>query len=336
MNLDLYRFRLSIVQEIRSFFNERNFLELDTPLLAPACIPESSIPLFRTLQLHPWEEARMLHLLPSPEYYIKQLLAGGWGSVFQLAKSFRNGENSGRIHAPEFTMLEYYGEGMDYMDSIDLTEELFSRLMDLALDSPRGINHRVSGSFVRIRMAEAFSRYAGVDLEEFCGDDSPFPGSEDMERARKQCRELDLDYSDRDDWESLFNRIFLNLVEPELESGERPLILYDYPAKLQSLSKNRSGTPWTERWELYWQGIELANCFTEENDRDRIENFFRHEIAAMRGHQDEDLQTNPDPEFPARIAGLPECSGTALGLDRLIMLLAGRDRIEDVMLFPLN
>jgi lysyl-tRNA synthetase class 2 len=331
MDLSLYRFRLSIIQEIRRFFSAIGYLEAETPVLSPSCIPESSIPLFKTVQIHPWEEPRILHLLPSPEYYIKQLLAAGWGSMFQLARSFRNGENVGRIHAPEFTMLEYYGVGLDYLDSIALTEDLFAAVI-AAADPPVA---PPPGPFARISMAEAFERFAHIDLAEFCGTGDPAPDETDIRRGRAICDAAGIRWDERDSWEMLFNRLFLNLVEPRLESHERPLVLYDYPAKLQSLSAPVADTPWTQRWELYWQGIELANCFTELTRTEAVKAFFAHEIRVMSGSQDGELQTIPDGDFPDKIAGLPGCSGTALGLDRLIMLLAGRDRIGDVMPFPL-
>jgi lysyl-tRNA synthetase class 2 len=332
MDIERYRLRSSIIQEIRSFFTARSYLEVDTPILAPACIPESSIPLFKTVQLHPFEDPRALQLLPSPEYYIKQLLAAGWGSMFQLAKSFRNGENVGRIHAAEFTMLEYYGTGLDYRDSMDLTEELLIHLAQ-SCDSPVAPE---PGPFARISMAEAFERYAEIDLEELCGDDGAIPVREDIHRARKILRSLGLSWDERDNWEMLFNRVFLNLVEPRLESHGRPLFLTEYPKKLQSLSAPIADSPWSQRWELYWQGIELANCFTEETDSQRLREFFTHEIRAMTREQDEAMQTLADPLFPEKIAGMPDCSGTAMGLDRLIMILSGAERLSEVMLFPLG
>ncbi len=324
--------RSSIIHEIRSFFTMRGFLEVDTPILAESCIPESSIPLFKTLQLHPYEDPRVLQLLPSPEYYIKQLLADGWGDLFQMAKSFRNGENTGRIHSSEFTMLEYYAVEKDYLHSIRLTEELFSHIGEtvrLPVRPPEG-------EFSRISMTEAFKQYADVDLAYFCGDNSPAPDEEDVKRASGICRSLGISVADGDDWESLFNRIFLNLVEPRLESHDRPLVLLDYPKKLQSLSKEVANSPWSQRWELYWQGVELANCFTEETDVSNIRRFFSHEMTAMGKAQSEELRSIADLQFHEKISGLPESSGTALGLDRLIMLLCGASSLREVMLFPLD
>ena len=320
MNKELYQKRLSIIQEIRRQLCSAGFLEVETPLLAPVAIPESTIPLFKTRLESSVREPITLQLLPSPEYYMKQLLAAGWGSMFQFARSFRNAD-TGPFHSPEFTMLEYYWVDHNYIHSMDLTEKLLGSLAEEFMGArPR---------FRRMSMEEAFHQHTDISLSELCGEGS-VPDEEDSMRLRAACRSLNLSPGDDDTWESLFNRIFLNFVEPELLSHEEPLFLYDYPAKLQSLSRNRQGSPWTERWELYW-GVELANCFTEETDSQEIERFFRHETEAMNSLCPD--PTIADPDYAEKLRDLPPCSGTALGLDRLVMILTGSRRIWEVMQF---
>ena len=325
MNKELYQIRLSIIHEIRRELSRAGFLEVETPILAPRAIPESTIPLFKTrLELPTKKAALPLHLLPSPEYYMKQLLADGWGSIFQFARSFRNND-FGRLHSPEFTMLEYYWVDHDYFQSMDLTEQLLAPL------AGKFIGRRPA--FRRMSMEDAFRHKANISLTELCGNGDT-PNEADINRLKEACRSFDLSFGDDDNWESLFNRIFLNLVEPELSSPQspEPLFLYDYPAKLQSLSKNKAGTLWTERWELYWQGMELANCFTEERKKQEIDRFFRHEIQAM---SDSPNPTLADREYAKKLKRMPPCSGTALGLDRLAMILTGSSDIRDIMPFAL-
>lgn len=322
MDKKLYQMRLSIIQELRAGLNSRDFLEVETPALAPHSIPESTIQLFKTRHKAPGTTESSLQLLPSPEYYMKQLLADDWGNIFQFARSFRNGER-GRLHSPEFTMLEYYWVDHNYMHSISLTEDLLGTLARQFLGA--------KPTFARMSMEEAFQQYAALPLADLCGEGS-VPDDNDLIRLQETCRRLHLSYNIDDGWESLFNRIFLNFVEPQLllAHPNTPIFLYDYPAKLQTLSLNKPGSPWTERWELYWKGMELANCFTEERDPGEIARFFRRESRAMATDP-----TLADPDYAEKLKTLPPCSGTALGLDRLVMILSAAEDINAVIPFPL-
>ncbi|AHC16256.1 EF-P lysine aminoacylase GenX [Salinispira pacifica] len=340
MTRELYTARLNIIQGIREFFSNREYLEVHTPLMAEYCIPESTIPLFHTRQYHPWEDGTNLQLLPSPEYYMKQLLASGWGDMFQISGSFRNGETGGSIHLREFTMLEYYAVHTDYMGSMGITQDFIRYLLTLPGTAPPVRERWKNIPFRRISMQEAFLQHAAVDLEGILTPGSQ-PHPADREALFHICREKDLKPETTDSWEVLFNRIFLNLVEPELCRDPSPVFLYNYPAKLSSLSRLTADGLWNERWELYWQGVELANCFSEENNQENIEAFFRNEIREIELRNREAQQdggdfnppTRADREFSRKIAGLPPCSGTAMGVDRLLMILLGKNSIRDVVPF---
>ena len=307
------RLRSRLLREIGDFFVSQNHLEVDTPLVSPYLIPESTIDVFTTRF-----RDRGLYLIPSPEVWMKRLLAEGWGSIFQICRCFRNNESLGAQHNPEFTMLEWYTVGSDYRDSLGLTRELLSRFA-AGFDSPL-----LEKDPLEITMAEAFARYAGFDLEKNIGLDS----------LARRGRELGLSFlspsaSAGPGWEEVFNRIFLTFVEPEIPA-DRPVFITDYPAGIPCLAKGIPGTPWLERWELYLGGMEIANCFSEETGREKIDAFFRGEVSSF---------PNPDKHridwtYPELLSRLPECSGTALGVDRLLMVLAGAASIEEVLLFP--
>ena len=303
--------RSNLLRETRDFFSSRGHLEVDTPLLSPNLIPEASIDVFSTRF-----RDRELYLIPSPEVWMKRLLSEGWGSIFQICRCFRNKESLGHLHNPEFTMLEWYTLGSGYRDSLGLTRDLLLRLSEV-FDSP--VLRREP---LEITMAEAFARYAGFDLKENIG----------VDRLMRRGEELGLSFASRREapgWEEVFNRIFLSRVEPELPQ-DRPVFLTDYPAGIPCLAKAVPGTPWLERWELYVQGMEIANCFSEENDRQRIETFFRGEAAGFSSPDKHRI----DWHYPEILSRLPGCSGVALGVDRLLMVLAGVKRIEEVLLFP--
>ena len=314
------RFRADIIRSIRSFFDERGYLEVDTPLLSPFLIPEGAIEVFETRFLHPYRDDHTLYLTPSPELWMKRLLAEGFPHIYQVCKSFRNSEQIGTIHNPEFTMLEWYTLDAGYLESIDCTEEL------LAAVCPAGAAPAVSPPFRRMRMAEAFRTYAGFELEECTGADG-------RRRLKQEAARLGLDASADETWEETFNRIFVAGVEPNLPV-DTPLILYDYPAAVPTLAEGKRGTPWSERWELYIRGVETANCFTEKIDAAEVDRFFSEETARK---ENSSVAHRIDEEFRRLFRnGFPRCTGVALGVDRLCMALLDETNIGGVILFPFS
>lgn len=317
--------RSRTIRGIRGFFDSRGYLEVDTPALSPEVIPEAPIEVFRTQFVHPHRPSTELYLLPSPEYWMKQLIAAGSGSIYQISHAFRNAENLGRIHNPEFTMLEWYTVGSDYYGSMEVCEELVRGICESLRDTA-GSARAASGGFApfsRLSMNEAFQRYAGVDLEAHAEGDS----------LRAVCEGLGITTAAEDSWADWFNRIFVDRVEPSL--ADLPsVLLYDYPSRVPTLARNRSGTPWAERWELYLDGIEVANCFTEEQDSQAVERFLRHESEGRRGAL---VPVRPADGFHHHFENnFPLCSGVALGVDRLIMALSGEPEIRGVILFPIH
>lgn len=324
-DLPLLRGRARLIQLIRDFFGKRGYLEVDTALLCPSLIPEASLEVFQTRYRPRHGRQRDLFLIPSPELWMKRLIADGAGSIFQVCKSFRNSEPATDIHSPEFTMLEWYTLEAGYLQSIDITEALFSHLLtEMSLEPVLACgDHRVDCSipFLRLSMAEAFSEYLRLDLQQLAEG-----GYEALAAA---VRRLGLSVTKADAPEDLFHKIFLGAVEPNLPAS-RALILYDYPALIPTLARRKPQTPWAERWELYLAGVEIANCYSEETDPAAWMDFYDDQERAKKGA----AVVHPGDRELLRIVretGFPECSGVALGLERLLMFFLGQDSIRGIL-----
>jgi len=360
MDLELLRERARIMRNVRSFFDTRGYLETDTPILAPNLIPESCLEVFQTRRIFPagsLKSEKPYWLVPSPEIWMKRLIARHSTNLYQICKCFRNGESSGRQHSPEFTMLEYYTMKADYMDSLRLTEELFADLLcdtNLFCDAFVAPPVDLSPPFIRVTVEEAFRRWAGFDL---------YKAAKTQSTMEKEARRLGLNPPAGLSVHELYDLVFIHAVEPQLIQ-ERPVALIDYPAFVPCLAKKSANGSansnadsfadgiTVERWELYARGIELANCFSEETRPEEVRRFFESEKAEkektslVRHEVDEDywkiFAPLPDgSEFPngnlfPNGNSFPKCSGVAMGLDRLIMLLCGRSTIDGILPFPME
>ena len=317
MDTAMLRDRARIIKQVRSFFDGKHYLELDTPLLAPNLIPESCLEVFQTNRIIPSgingkPSSQPYWLIPSPEIWMKQIIARHQINVYQICKCFRNGESCGFLHSPEFTMLEYYTINADYLDSLALTEELFA-----------SFNTVFNLPFERMTVAQAFARYAGFDLFAAAGE----PGAMEAEARR-----LGLDPSGLET-AVLYDLIFIHAVEPHL-SQDRPVALLDYPAFVPTLAKHNTDGKTSQRWELYYKGIELANCFTEETDSEKVRDFFISQEHVKK--QTSLVPHNVDHHYHKHFDSFPACSGVALGLDRLIMAICGKSTIDSVLPFPMS
>jgi lysyl-tRNA synthetase class 2 len=319
MDLDMLQKRAAIIKQVRSFFDNKNYLELDTPLLCDDLIPESCLEVFQTERLFPHgsrKEKRSLWLIPSPEIWMKKIIAWHRVNVYQICKCFRNGESCGALHNSEFTMLEYYTMNADYMDSLALTEELFAFL------AKKTDNPFLNPPFERITVADAFAKWADFDLFTTATE-----GSATMEL---QARKLGLEPPPGMTVHQLYDLIFIHAVEPRLKT-EKPIALIDYPAFVPCLAKKAPNGLTVERWELYYNGIELANCYSEENAPQTVKDFFiSEEIEKQRTAV---VRHNVDHDYWKMFENFPRCSGVALGLDRLIMALTGKTNIDEVLPF---
>ncbi len=327
VDLQLLRDRARAVQLIREFFRGRGYLEVDSALLRPSLIPESALEVFQTRYRPRHGRDRDFYLLPSPEVMMKRLIAGGAGSIFQICKSFRNSEPATPVHNPEFTMLEWYTLDAEYLQSVDIVEELFGHLLKELSVGPilQHGNRRVdcSAPFLRLSMARAFRDTLQLDLRQLVENG--------FEALAEAARGLGLTVTEADGPDDLFHKIFLSAVEPNLPA-HRALILYDYPALIPTLARRKPGTPWAERWELYLAGVEIANCFSEETDPAAYEEFFSNQEKAKQ----KAAVAHPSDRELLRIireSGFPTCSGVALGLERLLLYILAQDSIRTVLPF---
>ena len=324
MDLELLQFRAKVIQAVRNFFIAKGYLETDTPALSPDLIPETCLEVFRTQYLVPWSDKKQdLYLVPSPEIYMKKLIARHRVPVFQISKCYRNVESVGRTHSPEFTMLEYYTMNADYTDSLKITEDLFSSLLaELKPENVEGI----SLPFERITMDEAFLISAGFRLS-----DCPEPA-----QLAQKAAAFGLNANADDNWDDLYELIFVHKVEPNLlQITKKPLFLLDYPNKVPCLAQDSGKSPdCKERWELYINGIELANCYSEETDPEKVRKYFAQEGGLKA--ENSMVPHKIDENYWKIFKDFPRCSGVAMGMDRLIMCLAGKKSIDSVLPFKFD
>lgn len=314
--------RAECVQIIRGFFQGRGYLEVSTPILRRRASMEPHLVSFETALCLPNGEREQLYMHTSPEYGMKALLGEHGRSIFQIARVFRNEERSA-THNHEFDMIEWYRVGEDYHFLMDETEALVR-----AVVSQRGANGcvrwrgyevDVSAPFERLSVHEAFARYAGVDLDR-CPDAASL---------RAAARAVGCEGGDDWGWDDVFHLLLLERVEPHL-GMHRGTFLYDYPAELAALAKVRRdpARAVAERAELYLCGLELSNGFTELTDPVEQRARFIAEQSARAALR------RPvhaiDEELLSALAQMPECTGNALGLDRLLMLTLGCEHISGV------
>jgi lysyl-tRNA synthetase class 2 len=311
--------RALVIARIREFFGRRNFLEVDTPQLANLPGMEPNLEVFKTKYNGRDGSGRYMYLTTSPEYAMKKLLAAGYEKIFQICKSYRNREEGSSLHNPEFTLLEWYRAYSDYTAMMKDTEEL----VGFVAGKIGGCRVNVSAPWDRMKVQDAFLKYAGVDGDVLT----------DAGRLRGAVREKGYNVDENTNYEQLFYLIFLNEIEKKL-GAKKPVILYDFPAQMASLAKLCEDDPaYAQRFEVYVDGIELCNAFTELNDpeeqRKRLEREKRERAAAGREVYDID-----ESFIEALRFGMPPSGGNALGVDRLMMLIFGVEEIKNILYFP--
>lgn len=286
--------RAHIIQAVRSFFIEQGFLEIETPCRIPAPAPEAHIDA---------EISGNWFLQTSPELYMKRLLASGYARIFQICKCFRKKERGGR-HLPEFTLLEWYCAGVDYFDMMDQCENLIRFVGHRLLKSDtlvyQGRVIDLGSPWKRMTVSESFDRFASLSMET---------------ALLREC----------------FDETMAFEIEPRL-GRKKPIFLYDYPTSKSALAKPKSDNlSIAQRFELYVSGLELCNAFTELNDSKAQRNRFEKE-QAFRAASGKLLYPMPE-QFLESVGDMPDASGNALGIDRLVMLFADTTQIDEVVTF---
>lgn len=321
--------RNQVIAAIRGYFATEGFVEVETPALQVSPGIEPYLNAFVTEIDGARGGKGVLHLHTSPEYAMKKLLVAGEPRIFQLARCYRNAER-GPTHHPEFTMLEWYRAAATYRDIMRDCEGILRAAA--GANGVFGWHDRASDPhrpWQYLSVAETFQAYAGIDLLATALD----PQKPDAARLRAEARRIGIRVDDGDGWDDVFFRVFLEKIEPQL-GHPVPTILYDYPISMAALSRPKADDPrLAERFELYVCGLELANAFGELTDAAEQRRRFLDDQAARRARMG---QAYPiDEDFLAALEhGMPEASGIALGVDRLVMLAAGATDIADVLWAP--
>ncbi len=315
---------------LRDFFATRDFIEVDTATLQVSPGNETHLHAFATQALTIDGQAAPLYLHTSPEFAAKKLLSAGETHIFTFAHVYRNRER-GPLHHPEFTMLEWYRAGETYeqlmADCADMLR-LAAETTGTTRFSFRGMEIDPFAEPERLTLAEAFDRFAGIDLLASVAAS----GETDRDLLAGLVRNAGMRVAEDDTWADLFSKVLVDKIEPYL-GQERATILCEYPVCEAALARPSARDPRVaERFELYACGVELANAFGELTDAGEQRRRFEHEMAEKARIYDE---TYPiDEDFLAALAAMPEASGAALGFDRLAMLATGATRIDQVMWAP--
>jgi len=316
---------------IRAHFEGQGFTEVECGALVASPGNETHLHAFETALTGPDASTRPLYLHTSPEFAAKKLLAAGEEKIFDFARVFRNRER-GRLHAPEFTMLEWYRAREDYSaviaDSLALLK-LAAGAVETKIFRHRDAACDPTAEADRLTVADAFTHFAGIDLLATLSA----AGQGDADALRVRARRGGIAVADDDDWSDMFAKILTLRVESRL-GLERPCILYEYPVCEAALARvSPHDTRVAERFELYACGVELANGFGELTDPVQQRARFESEMAKKQLVYGRRYPL--DEEFLTALAQMPPASGVALGFDRLVMLATGAPNIDSVLWTPL-
>lgn len=318
----IYEDRIKIMKIIREFFWSLGFAEADTPVAVRYAGQEPYLNPVALSFENPRGEKHDFYLQTSPEYALKKLLCAGWNRIFEICKCFRNGEEFGGIHNPEFTMIEWYRSPGNYRDIMDDVENLFKFAGEkLGVEYARIKNREVPVmlNWERMSMKSAWRKFAGVNLDGYLS----------LEKMKELAVSKGFGPGVRDRYEDVFYKIFLNEIEPKL-GWDKPVFIYDYPLQMSSLSRTCEDIRYAERFECYIGGMEICNAFGELTDarqqQSRLED--DKDLRAKLGKEtwpvDEDF-------IGALRSGMAEAGGIALGVDRMVLLFTGARDLNEVI-----
>jgi lysyl-tRNA synthetase class 2 len=314
-----FKIRSQVISAIRDFLNERDFLEVETPVLQPS----AGGALARPFITHHHALDHDFYLRIALELYLKRLIIGGFDRVYELGRIFRN-EGISTKHNPEFTMLESYQAYADYNDVMNMFEEMASTIIEKVTGSYKvtfGDNIiDFKPPWPRLELRQAIAEHSGIDFVQY----------PDADLLRAKMRELGLDVEPNKNWPKLVDELISTYLEPELI---QPTFIMDYPLSMSPLAKRKPGQEWlVERFEAFAGGMEIANAFTELNDP--IEQRQRFVTQQKDRGKDEEQEVIDEDFLLAMEYGMPPTGGLGVGIDRLVMLLTNQQSIREVIFFP--
>lgn len=312
---EVLRLRSELLRRTREFFHTRGFLEVETPILSQDVVVDRHLdPLAVVLpdDVRRPQIGQNYWLQTSPEFGMKRLMASGAEAIYQITKVFRGGEQ-GRLHNPEFTMIEWYRRGDSYLDGMNLLADLAMCLFEMP-------------KVERMSYADAFHKHVGID---------PHRATDAELLDRVRAAQIVVPQSERVERDLLLDLLLTERIDPHLGT-DAPLVLYDYPASQSALAQVRAtDPPVAERFELYWRGVELANGYHELLDPQILRD--RNAAANLARKADGKPQLPVESRLlDAMEHSLPACCGCALGFDRAVMLAAGKSCLADVLAFPID
>jgi elongation factor P--(R)-beta-lysine ligase len=322
--------RSRIAAALRAWFAARGFVEIEAGILQVSPGNEAHLHAFATDLVTPALGRERLYLHTSPEFAAKKLLAAGERRVFELARVFRNRER-GALHHPEFTLLEWYRADEPYTAVMEDCAAILAVAARVAGATQVSFRGRTADPFAapeRVSVADAFARFAGIDLL------ATLDGREgNRDALARAAAAAGVRHAQDDDWSDIFSRVLVERIEPNLGIG-RATILDQYPLVEAALARPARADPRVaERFELYVCGVELANAFGELTDAAEQRRRFEHEMAEKQRRYGERYPLDED--FLAALAHMPPACGSALGFDRLVMLVTGASRVDQVIWTPL-
>ncbi len=300
--------------EIRRFFIDRGVVEVETPILSKFTVTDIHLLSFETQFVTPIiANNTKLYMITSPEYHMKRLLAAGSGPIYQIIKAFRNQEK-GRYHNPEFTMLEWYRPHYDMYRLIDEVDDFLQQILDCQPTE-------------RISYQQAFQRYLNID---------PIAIELEKKQLHDAAVQLGLNNTGKEENKDVLLQFLFTIgVEPNL-GKYKPTVIYHFPASQAALAKiSKEDNRVSERFEVYFKGIELANGFRELTDAEEQRKRFEHDNQ-MREKMGLPKQAIDERFLAALGEIIPDCSGVALGIDRLVMFILNAEKISDVISFSIE
>lgn len=318
-NLNHYKLKLAVEQATHDYLQSHGYLNIDLPVMSPALIPEGYLEVFET-EFRYMDKREKLYLTPSPELFLKRLIVEGIGDCYYLGKSYRNSEPNSSKHYPEFTMLEFYKVGATYLDIADEVLNLLRSIAKKVYGKDDAIIYQGKTvsleKWEKFTIAEAFNKYANITEDEL------------FDHAKFAARAKQKGYvTSGFGYEDLFSQIYTQEIEPHLGTNGFPTLLYDYPKEFASLAKPNPDGKTAARFEFYIAGLELGNCYGELTDWQEQELRFKNEQQIR--HESGKIEHPIDAGFIESLKkGLPECSGIAIGMERLAMIFANVDKLE--------